>query len=308
MVLSRAALVLAFGPAPAEAQNAGQRTIHIDTRESTQLSFDLSPDAQWLVIDLLGQLWRLPAAGGDAHALTDAVRDTAQDMDPRWSPDGNWIAFQSDRPEGRGVWLLPASGGVPRLLVLADDVRTWPAWSPDGRRVAMVRNGQLTIADIATGSITELTIAGPPGSLASEPIWTPDGRRLVFVNAQYYPPVGGALWQVADTGGLATPVTGPELRVLAPALSPQGRIAFFRHDTLTAKYDLWIADSLGAPPRQVTDEFDTSPLRVRWTPDGESVIYHANGQLWRLGVRDSLPQQIPLHATLDVVIRDWSAP
>ena len=117
--LARAALVLALWPPLAAAQNPGPRTIHIDTRESTRLTFDLSPDAQWLIIDLLGQLWRLPVAGGDAHALTDAAHDTAEDVDPTWSPDGQWIAFHSDRPVGRGVWLMPVSGGVPRLLVSA---------------------------------------------------------------------------------------------------------------------------------------------------------------------------------------------
>ncbi|MGQ0549174.1 MAG: amidohydrolase family protein [Armatimonadota bacterium] len=306
--LPRAALVLVLWPVLAAAQNPAPRVIHVDTRESTQLTFDVSPDGQWLIIDLLGQLWRLPAAGGDARPLTDAARDTAEDLDPTLSPDGQWIAFQSDRPAGRGVWLMPAGGGTPRLLVAAEDDRTWPAWSPDGRRLALVRNGGLAIADVASASITELRITGPPSAAAREPAWTPDGRRIVFVNAQRYTSIGGAIWQVAHTGGLATQVGGPELRVLAPALSRQGRIAFFLRDTLTIKHELWIADSLGAPPRRVTDEPDMSPLRVRWTPDGESLIYHANGQLWRLGVRDSVPERIPLHATLDVVIRPWSAP
>jgi len=194
---------------------------------------------------------------------------------------------------------MPASGAPPQLLVSADDAGTWPAWSPDGQRVALVRNGRLAVADVAAGSITELAIVGPRSSLR-QPVWTPDGRRIVFVS--------GTLWQVPDTGGVATPVAGPELRVLAPALSRQGRIAFFRRDTLTTKPDLWIADSLGARPWRVTDDFDTTPLRVRWTPDGESVIYHANGQLWRLRMGESLPERIPLRATLDLVTRRWLAP
>ena len=306
--LARAALVFVLWPILAAAQHPAPRVAHIDARESTQLTFDVSPDGQWLVIDLLGQLWRLPAAGGDARALTDAARDTAEDLDPTLSPDDQWIAFQSDRPAGRGVWLMPADGGTPRLLVAAEDDRTWPAWSPDGRRLALVRNGRLAITDVASASIAELRITGPPSAAAREPAWTPDGRRIVFVNAQRFTSVGGALWLVADTGGLAKPAAGPELRVLAPALSRQGRVAFFRRDTLTMKHELWIADSLGAPPRRVTDEDDTSPLRVRWTPDGESLVYHANGQLWRLRVRDSVPERIPLRATLNVVIQPWSPP
>ena len=66
----------------------------LDTRTGTWVSVDMSPDGRQIVFDLLGDLYVIPAAGGEAHALTHGM---AWDEQPRWSPDGKHIAFTSDR-------------------------------------------------------------------------------------------------------------------------------------------------------------------------------------------------------------------
>ena len=60
------------------------------------------------------EIWVVPTAGGDVRAFTTGPREDAH---PRWSPDGRWLAFLSNRAgEKKQLWLMPSGGGEARLL------------------------------------------------------------------------------------------------------------------------------------------------------------------------------------------------
>src|SRR5215470_14026330 len=80
----------------------------------------------------LGDIWVAAEDGKNVQRLTD---NKARDIYPRFSPDGNWIAFSSNRAGNYDVYVMPSTGGKPRQLTFhsADDVVV--GWSPDGRDV-----------------------------------------------------------------------------------------------------------------------------------------------------------------------------
>ena len=85
-------LLLSIAPSPSAAQTQlSTRRVRFTTHEGSFLAFDISRDGRWIVMDLLGDLWKLPVRGGDARRITDVVRDSAEFLDPTFTSDGNAI-------------------------------------------------------------------------------------------------------------------------------------------------------------------------------------------------------------------------
>jgi Tol biopolymer transport system component len=100
----------------------------------------------------------------------------------RWSPDGSQILFTAQRsPDPSRIYVIPAQGGTPRLLVSSDDgqYQSDGVWSPDGRSVLynIQPKDSLRILDLDSGKVSEV-----PGSNGLfSPRWSPDGRYFAAI-------------------------------------------------------------------------------------------------------------------------------
>lgn len=121
----------------------------------------------------------MPARLADARPLTTGSQ-VIESMDV--SPDGQWIAFDSDRSGNQDIYVMPAAGGdaVPLVTGPGDDFRA--AWSPDGRELAFYsfERGVRRVFTIPAAGGKPVMLR--PGDAFEEhsPDWSPDGRRLVF--------------------------------------------------------------------------------------------------------------------------------
>lgn len=208
-------------------------------------------------------IWMAPADGsGEAMQFTSGAR---QDAAPRWSPDGRWLAFLSDRAsekkEGRKppkqLFVVPAAGGEARqLTALADDCSE-PAWSPRGDALAIVvKDAEST----------------PPEA----------GAPKVYDRIRYKSDEGGHfdlrrkhIWIVCLDGTPPRRITDGDWDDSAPAFSPDGaRIAFVSNRTgerdLNTVADVWTVAVDGSGARQVTTG-KGSYGNPSWSPDGTRI-------------------------------------
>ncbi|MDX1625352.1 MAG: amidohydrolase family protein [Wenzhouxiangellaceae bacterium] len=293
-------------------------SIDIDVDEVSWSSVTVHPSGEYLVFDLLGDLYRLPISGGEAESLTSGI---AWDFQPAFSPDGTRIAFISDRGGAENVWIMDADGESPEQVT---DERAQlvhnPAWSPDGEFLA-ARKGYVSARSIPAGSIWMYHRSGGSGlelverlhgessqKNIAEPSFSPDGRYVYF--SQDVTP--GTVWQYnkdanqgvfairrldRETGETETIVAGPGGAV-RPVPSPDGRLlAFVRRNPTELTSRLMVKDLVSGVERTLDasisrDMQETSGDRGNypgfdWMPDGESLVLWSQGGLIRVGLDGS---------------------
>jgi imidazolonepropionase-like amidohydrolase/Tol biopolymer transport system component len=314
-------LFLAFCASTGVAQTSGTdspETVSLRVSEGTILSFDLSSDGRRIVFDLLGQLWLVPAEGGEARPVTDAVRDTAEDLDPSFSPDGRRVVFRGERAGRTGLWLVGLDSARPRQLTQLGEPDGYDgsaAWSPDGRLIAFVRavpptsredrrRSAIVLLDPVAGTTREFPIDGLPRPGVRDPSWLRNGR-IGFAAMDVRAPRGGRIWTVDTAGGPARPVPSESVQARAPVFTPDGRrVAYFAPDSAN-RIQVWVqelSDSGAAvgPPIRITNHADVTPTRIRWTPDGTAFLYSADGGLWKAGAAGQQRTRIPFTVQLAI--------
>jgi Tol biopolymer transport system component len=218
-----------------------------------------------------GDIFLVPAPGGRAVKLVE------RGSFPAWSPDGRWIAFQSDRGGQWDIWAVPAQGGEPRPLTRDADIDYQPAWSPDGKWIVYASNAGLkVVASDGSGEPQSLTATEGRGVLA--PAWSPDGRWIYFASTHDLTEGTSNLWRMeffpsGGQPGRAERITLGTSADVDPALAAGGhRLAYSE-----AMYspDLWEVDLATGARRQITftSSLDDYP---HLSPDGQSLVFFSD--------------------------------
>jgi Tol biopolymer transport system component len=119
-----------LSPSFLAAQVPAHRAIDFTTREGTWMSPDVSRDGATIVVDIVGDLYTMPRAGGIATPIITGPDFASQ---PRYSPDGRQLLYISDRSGSDNLWVAASNGTNARQLThLPRSVLISPAWSADG--------------------------------------------------------------------------------------------------------------------------------------------------------------------------------
>ncbi len=222
-----------------------------------------------------GDVWTVPAAGGDARRLTS---HPGLELFPRISPDGKWIAFSAEYSGSRQVWVMPAGGGTPRQLTWYNDAGIMP---PRGGYDYVVMD------------------------------WTPDSRQvLVRCNRTPWGERMGKYFLVALDGGLETPLAIPEGG--GAAFSPDAAKIVYtpieREFRTWKRYqggraqDVWIYDLKGNTSRRLTDFPGTDQHPSWW---GNKIYFVSDRDLtlniYSFDLHSEAVEQITRHKEYDVL-------
>lgn len=252
-------------------------------------------------------IWVLDVQARKVRQFTFSAKSETR---PRWSPDGRFLAFLSDRDEHNQIYLMRADAGEAWPLTKGKRSVNSFEWSRDGRQIAFLapdakteaeekkekekndarivdkddKQPRLWLVNVPTGEARGLTA---PNWRVSEVQWSPKGDQVI-VTATDHPESDqetNRIFSIAAADGAMKQIAAPrgpfgELRV-----SPNGNAVFYigcRVDG-PAPHDLFVQPASGGPPRNLTGAgIDRPVLEYRWRADGALLLLLAEGFKTRL--------------------------
>ncbi len=274
-----------------------------------------------IVFSYLGDLWLVNDDGTNPRRLTV---HPARDAHPKFSPDGKWIAFSSNRYGNDDVFVMPATGGTAKRLSYHSAADTVVGWSRDSKRIVFssargrVYGGIPSLYDVPLDGGPELPLPSDWGTFAS---YSLDGRQLaynrhpaVWSRKHYRGSYAADLWLCDLDSKTSRKLLDADLpddqkpNNLWPMFSKDA--VYFVSDRETqakagspevmkSVNNIWKLPLTGEPPVQVTHHTSGSLFWPSISADGRTIVYEENFGLWKLDVSNGHGQ--PVEVKIDIV-------
>jgi imidazolonepropionase-like amidohydrolase/Tol biopolymer transport system component len=306
------------------------KTFSINTNEGTWMNLDVSADGTEIVFDLLGDIYKMPIAGGQATLLAGGV---SWEVQPRFSPNGKYISYTSDKSGGDNIWIMDRDGANKKQITKETfRLLNNATWMPSSEYLIARKHftgsrslgaGEMWMYSIYGGDGVQLTKRKNDQQDAGEPNVSPDGKLLFFSedvspgpNFEYSKDPNGLIYAIrqldlstgkltnliAEQGGSARPQISPDGKFMAYVKRVRLRSVLYIQNIKTGEQ--WpLYDDLSHDQQETWAIFGVYP-NFAWTPDSKTIIFYAKGKIKQIDLISSSVNDIPFEVNSQQTIQE----
>lgn len=274
----------------------------------------ISPDGKTIVFSYQGDLYTVNAQGGTASALTSHL---AYDYKPVWSPDGEYIAFASDRYGNFDLFVIPVEGGVPKRLTYHSASETPTSFTPDGQNIlfkAHILDDKDNV-QFPSGSLPELYQVPMAGGRVQQVLTTPaeeakynqSGTQLIYHDKKGYEnkwrkhhtsSVTRDIWKYDTASGEHTKLTRYEGEDRYPVFDKDENYIYFLSEQFNSNFN--VCKFPVDQPSEVTQltRFEHHPVRFLSITRNNKLCFGYHGEIYTLEEGES-PEKVNIDIHTD---------
>lgn len=269
----------------------------------------ISPDGSKIAFSYQGDIWTVPAEGGQPQRLT--IHE-AYEARPQWSPDGSKIAFISDRFGNDDLFVMNANGSTIKRLTYHSTNDELTGWTPDNELIFTTNRlfnqieWEPEIHTVSANGSTPNRFFDSFGMMAT---MSPNGRYMVFVRGynkeyrlRYRGPANKDLWvydKVNETYHQLTDFKGNDMY---PSFAGNKQLYFISERSGTHniyKVDFTETGKLNGSPQQLTNFKDDGVRYLDVSKDGDRIVFEHKSGIYTKDARSNSTKRLPLSVSAD---------